>query len=987
MWLENDCFKPAWKEGNPNYVIVIPPPNVTGVLHLGHSLMVALEDTIVRYHRMIGDDTLWVPGTDHAGIATQVQVEKKLKNENDQTKYDLGKVEFVKKVRSYAIEQRDGILSQFKKLGASVDRSRENFTLSEKLSRAVRKSFSTLYNTGKIYLGNRITNRCVRCQTVLSDSEVDMKPTASKLYTIRYFVSWGRENYLEVQTTRPETIFGDVALAVHPLDKRYKQYIGREALVPIINRKIPIIADEEVDKSFGTWVLKITPAHDPLDFEIGERHQLPADIYAIDKNGSWTSNAGPDLVWLSVDKYFPNFIDAITDIWNLIEVQDYENNTPYCDRCGTKIQPLTSEQRFINVSDYAKIALEKIDSQEIKVFPERFDTIFHQRLDDIKPRCISRQLWRGHNIPVWTNNQWEMVCIDEDMVINNFKSSWSWDYLLLPLIVFNLIADNKLDTTFDFEDLADLLIKSCLVKNDGKIYQVYHQIYSTKFADDKKLSQENNLLYDMIAKIDLWEEIEKNLSSLVDMLSESFCISKKDQLFVFDTEKLTGIKWLKQSPDVLDTWFSSALWPFSTLWWPEKTPDFERFFPTTLIETWYDILFNRVARMIMMSIANLDKIPFEHIYFHGTVRDEKGAKMSKSKWNGIDPILMIEKYNTDSLRLALMANTTPGNDTNFSEQKIDYFYRFTTKLWNASRFVYMQTLGEDSDISLDYNIIREHILQHSDQLNDFDLWIIGILDEMIEESHKSYSSYQVWQYADKLVKFIRNYFCDRYIEICKIEKSPMSDQILLYVVGTILKLLHPYAPFITEQIWSSMWYGGILCTSDYPLISWLSNISTQTKLFLDMISEFRDIRHELSYPPAEKIDVVIRWNTSILQMIWRYEDIFKKLIHVNNVELLPSTNNYPLDQYQTRVIFDTTVGIKWNKNISPKEQIEEITREIEKETKFMNDLKTLLTSEWFINSAPKQVVAVKQAKFDEIKNKVKILEAELERLKFLHSSR
>lgn len=384
----------------------------------------------------------------------------------------------------------------------------------------------------------------------------------------------------------------------------------------------------------------------------------------------------------------------------------------------------------------------------------------------------------------------------------------------------------------------------------------------------------------------------------------------------------------------------------------------------------------------MMSIANTGQIPFKYVYFHGTVRDDKWAKMSKSKWNGIDPIIMIEKYNTDALRLSLVANNTPGNDSNFSEQKIDYFYRFTTKLRNASRFVYMQTIWEDNNIKLDYNIIRDHIISNSAELNDFDLWIIGVLDDMIQESNKAFSSYQIWQYADKLVKFVWNYFCDRYIEICKIEKSKMSDQVLLYTVGTVIKLLHPYAPYITEQIRSSMWFDGILAISDYPYISWLGWLSTQTRLFLDIISEFRDIKKELEYSPAEKIDIVIKWNTNILNMIWRYEGIFKKLIYVNDILLLPSISTQSLDDYQTRIIFDMTVGIKWHKVIDVKTQISQLVTDIEKDSKFLTDLQTLLTSEWFLSSAPEQVVASKQAKFDEIKAKIKSMETELERLKF-----
>lgn len=976
----------SWYTKKP-FVIPIPPPNVTGILHIGHALFITIQDAFCRYHRMIGDPVLRAPGTDHAGISTQVQVEKKLKKEDNLTKHDIGRVEFIKKVRQFASEHRQIILDQFKLLGASLDREREQFTLSEQLSRAVRKSFKNLHKDWKISLWYRIANRCKRCQTVLSDAEVEMTPTHSKLYRIRYFLVWGKNINIDVYTTRPETIPADVALAVHPGDKRYKQFIGKEVIVPFVNRKIPIIADESVDMDFWTGVLKITPAHDPIDFEIGVKHHLPLDIFALDKKWSRTSILS-EFSWYDLEKFFDTYIERLREIGNLIEIKDYENTTPHCERCSTKLEPMASDQWFVDITEYAKKALDAIDTNKISIYPERYKHIFHQRLDEGKPRCISRQLVRWHRIPVWSNEQGDILVLDEDDIL--IYGSSSPRSKLMSIIIFNCIADGKLNEQFEFQDIIELLVQMSLVPTHGLLYQVYADMYRHKFS----ALRDDDMLHEIDILVWLCETIHNNidhenaLDELLTILKNTYGLRQERQFFIRDWQLITGISHLKQHTDVLDTWFSSSLWPFSIMWWPDETSDYLTYFPSTLLETAADILFPWVARMIMMSIANTGKIPFEHIYFHGLIRDESWSKMSKSKWNVINPLSIIEQYGTDALRLSLVINNPSWSDLNYQEQKADYAARFITKLRNASRYVWINAIGEESaqkgDFKIDIDTIRTYIMDHSDLLNDFDKRILTWLDDIIALTHKSYEQYAFTQSIDNTLSFVWNNFCDRYIEIAKIQKHELTDKIMLYCIGTILKLLHPVAPFVTDALYQDIGFNDALCVSSFPSKMGIWGINTQTKLFIELISEFRNLKNDIGIKPNEKITAIIKANTTIATMVRSYESMFKKIVHADWLILLSVNQSLPEDVV-ARPIFDITIAIQTVIPVDSKAQIAKLEESLIEEKNFISDLQWLLTSEWFMSSAPEHIKQSKQMKLDEVKQKVHQIEVELERLRYLKS--
>lgn len=974
----------TWDLAKP-FVVPIPPPNVTWVLHIGHALFVTIQDAFCRYHRMTWKPVLRAPGTDHAGIATQVQVEKKLKKESHLTRHDLGRVEFLKKVRQFASEHRQTILDQFKLLWASLDRDREQFTLSEQLSRAVRKSFKNLHKNWKISLWYRIANRCKRCQTVLSDAEVDMNPTSSKLYRIRYFLVGGKNVNIDVYTTRPETIPADVALAVHPSDKRYKQLIGKEVIVPMINRKIPIIADESVDMEFGSWVLKITPAHDYLDFELWVKHNLPLDIFAFDKQWKWSSLV-TEFAGYDIDSFFDTYIERLKEIGNLMEIVDHENTTPHCERCATRLEPMASDQWFVDIKEYADKALQALDESTVHVYPERLKNIFHQRLDSGKSRCISRQLWWWHRIPLWSNELGESIVVDEDEILE--YAQWSSQKKILSMIIFNCIADGKLDEKFEFQDLIDLLLQESLISQKWLLYQVYVDMYRQKFFDKKYSNllqelEEMKLLCDSIL-----EEVtnEDALDGLLSILKDTFWLRQERQFFIRDRKLISWLSNLTQHSDVLDTWFSSSLRPFSCMWRPDNTSDYTKYFPATLLETWADILFPWVARMMMMSIANTWQLPFDHIYFHGLVRDDVWAKMSKSKGNVINPLSIIDRFWTDALRLSLVVNNPAWSDLNYSEQKADYYSRFITKLWNASRYVRLNAIWEESaekaDFKIDLLVLQSYILDHMDMLNDFDKRILNGLDDLIVLTQKSYEQYAFTQSIDDSIKFTWNNFCDRYIEIAKIQRHELTDKIMLYCIGTLIKLLHPVAPFVTDALYHDMWFHDALCVSPFPIPMNIGGINTQTKLFIELISEFRNLKQDSGIKPNEKITAVIKANTTISTMIRTYEDMFKKIVHADQLLLLSVNQSFP-DNVLARPIFDITIGVQTIVPIDTKSQISKLEAQLHEEKVFIADLQWLLTSEWFMGSAPDHIKQAKQLKLDEVKQKVQQIEVELERLKYL----
>lgn len=990
LWTDNNLFEPnnvhsLQKSSNISqeyididgkYSIPLPPPNVTWSLHVWHALMMTIEDILTRYNRMCWRKTLWTPGTDHAGIATQAKVEwilqKKWINKND-----LGRKKFLDEVWNFASSSRKEILSQLKKLWWSLDRSREQFSLSEKLSRAVRKSFSNSYKDWRIYRDTYITNRCSSCQTVISDIEVDMKSTQSKLYYVRYFLEWWNDS-ITVATVRPETIFADVAIAVNPNDSRYSKYIGKKVIKPMTTQLIPIIWDEAVDADFGTWALKITPAHDTTDYEIAKRHNLPTDILAIDKNWNFTDICNEELIWKSVAKHKENIVTTLYETDNIIKELDYENNVPHCERCGTMIEPMVSEQRFVNIKDVATKTSQAISNWELKIYPQRFESQLNSRLINMRPRCISRQLRRWHRIPIRYSEDWQAFSLNEDEIISKSNNQ----QFILSIIIFNLIADWRLENPFEIWDLVSLITNDSLVPQQGKIYQVYSQIYQEKFSNQENIINDIQHFENIIDNLTSQVDYETNIDKLIDIISQNIYIKQIKWSYYFDFEELTWAKWIKQDSDVLDTWFSSCLWPMTTLWRPESTQDMQTRYPQSTLTTWYEIIFTRVARMCIQWLINVWQLPFKEVFFNWIVRDEKGIKMSKSLWNVVDPNQVIADIWADALRLSVVMWITPWWDSNYSTTKTDYCSRFINKLRNASRFVYINEIEWKID-SISYEQIKSNISQNIDKINDFDKWILDKLNKITEQQHEYISKYQIWEYIQDLIQFVRHDFCDRYIEISKLEKSSYTSDILVYVLWSVYKLLHPYTPFVTEKLWKTTWFEWRLIlqpiTTNIPVKSIESNY---TIMFIDIISQFRNLRAKNNIKNHDMVDVFVCCNSWFSNTIRKYDELLCKLIKINNIEIYNNSTDFDDTWYDSIYVFDNKIWIKLQeKEIDYSIKIKEIEKEIEIESKFLNEIETLLASPGFSIKAPENIIKTKQEKAEEIKNKIANLKFEINKLK------
>ncbi len=677
FWLEKGYFRAEIDPEKKPFVIIMPPPNVTGDLHLGHALTATLEDIMVRWHRMRGEPTLWLPGVDHAGIAAQVVVEQLLAKEGT-TRHQLGREKFEDRMWQWAESCRGTILEQHQRLGVSCDWSREKFTLDEGPSRAVRTAFKRLYDKGLIYRGERIINWCPRCSTALSDLEVDHQELAGNLYYVRYPMALDNSQFIIVATTRPETILGDTAVAVNPADERFKAVLGKEVILPAVKRVIPIVADEAVDPGFGTGAVKITPAHDPVDFEVAQRLGLPL-VNILNPDATLNENAGP---YAGLDRFAARRA-ILADLEReglLIKVEPYSHSVGHCQRCRTIIEPVASKQWFVRIAPLAGPAIDAVTGGRIAIIPERFIKVYINWMENIRDWCISRQLWWGHRIPVWYCRK----C-------------------------------NEL--TVSIEDA-----KAC---------------------------------------------------------------------------RHCGSADIKQDPDVLDTWFSSALWPHSTLGWPEDTEDLSYFYPTTVMETGYDILFFWVARMVMMGLEDTGRVPFSVVYLHGLIRDEKGEKMSKLRGNVLNPLDVIDKYGTDALRFALSTGTSPGNDIKLTPSRLEAGRNFANKLWNATRFVARNMELSDGDME-----IRQQLLPLADR------WILSRLSRTISSASILMQGFQFGEAQRRLHDFIWGEFCDWYIEMAKLRlkngASPSPLPVLLYVLEASLRLLHPYLPFVTEELWQSI---------------------------------------------------------------------------------------------------------------------------------------------------------------------------------------
>lgn len=828
FWEDGEFFKADNKSKKPPYSIVIPPPNVTGVLHMGHALDGTLQDILVRYHRMAGYEALWIPGCDHAGIATQNVVEKHLAAKG-KTRHELGREEFVKTTWEWANEHKSRILGQFKKLGASFDLSRCRFTLDEGCSEAVKKVFVDLYNKGLIYKGAYIVNWCPRCGSAISDIETEYEQEAGHLWEISYPLK-DEAGAIVVATTRPETIFGDAAIAVHPTDYKYKDLVGKKCIMPLTGREIPIIADEYVDKTFGTGAVKITPAHDPNDFEVGKRHNLKP-IWVIDDKGCMKACAEVPQNLHGLDRYEARkeTVRMLEKQQVLVKITEHEHAVGKCQRCNTTIEPLLSEQWFVKMEPLAKKAIEKVKDGTIKFVPKRWEKNYLMWMENIRDWCISRQLWWGHQIPAYYHN------VTGEMVVAN----------------------------------------------------------------------ENP-----------------------------------------DPENYT------QDSDVLDTWFSSGLWPFSTMGFPNTdTDDYKKFYPTSTLVTGFDIIFFWVARMITMGLEFTGREPFSNIYIHGLIRDENGQKMSKSKGNTIDPVGIIEKYGTDALRYTLTSlSTYGGQDIKLSDERFEYGRNFANKIWNASRFVLMNIENPENNELKDLNLA--------------DKWILTRLNNVAREIEENFKNFRIGEVAHILYDFFWNDYCDWYIELSKIQKN---EAVLTYVLDMTLRMLHPIMPHITEEIWQMMDIKKdkkAIMVSDYPKYKEeleFTEEEAQMNSVIEAIRALRNLRASFAIPSTTLINVNIIGDKALWENSIPY---LKRLAKVENVEFIKDEN---LDKQNASVVVGETKFVVPLKGIINVE--EEISRQQKKFDKLEGERKSLaarISNPRFVESAPEALVTSTKARIEEI---------------------
>lgn len=845
FWEENECFKADAKSKKEPYSIVIPPPNVTGVLHMGHALDGTLQDILTRYHRMRGFEALWLPGCDHAGIATQNVVEKHLAKEG-KTRHDLGREEFVKLTWDWANDHKGKILGQFKKLGASFDLSRARFTLDEGCSRAVKKVFVDLYNKGLIYKGAYIVNWCPRCQSAISDIETQYENEDGKLWEISYPLK-DEMGAIVIATTRPETMFGDVAVAVNPNDYKYKDLIGKKCVIPLTGREIPIIADEYVDKSFGTGALKITPAHDPNDFEVGKRHGLKS-IKVIDEQGKMIACAEVHPELHGRDRYDARerTLRMLKDHQVLVRITDHPHAVGKCQRCNTTIEPLLSEQWFVKMEPLARAAIEKVKDGSIKFVPSRWEKNYLMWMENIRDWCISRQLWWGHQIPAY-----------------------------------------------------------------------YH----------------------------------KKTGEMVVALENP------------DPENYT------QDTDVLDTWFSSGLWPFETMGWPDTdSDDYKKFYPTSTLVTGFDIIFFWVARMITMGLEFTKKPPFSTVYIHGLIRDENGQKMSKSKGNTIDPVEIIEKYGCDAMRFTLTSLCTyGGQDIKLSNERFEYGRNFANKIWNASRFVLMNLTKSGDELKLDLN-----------KLTIADKWILNALNNVVKDVNDNIKNYRIGEVASILYDFFWNYYCDWYVELSKIEKN---EAVLTYVLEQSLKLLHPIMPHITEKIWQMMPVKKTqiaLMKTEFP--THCSDFvfeaeSKQMELVFEAIKSLRNLRAGFNIPVSTKINIKIDVKEELFGQIIPY---IKRLARVEEVEFVKNQTDTKQCAYCT--VADTKIIVPLAGIIDIQKEIERQNKKIQKFEAEMTSLNNRLNNEKFVSSAPKEVVEQTKQRLQEVKSEISTISELIEKL-------
>jgi len=915
-WEEKGYFKPHRNNqaNQPTFTIMMPPPNVTGQLHLGHALTATIEDTLIRWHRMLGDETLWLPGTDHAGIATQYIVEQAIQKEGLDRR-EIGREEFLKRVWLWVEEYGDKIQKQHRRLGVSADWSRETFTLDEKPSLAVRTTFKNLFDKKLIYRGDRIINWCPKDLTALSDLEIEYEDSEGSLWHIKYPLLNKPNVSIIVATTRPETLLGDVAVAVNTKDVRYKDLIGEYIKLPLTNRTIPIIADEYVDIKFGTGALKITPAHDPNDFEIGKRHNFPP-LNVMNPNGTMNESAGS---YSGMDRFKArtSIVSDLKDLDLLEKIEPYDNRVGHCYRCNEIVEPRASIQWFVDIQPLAKPAIQAVKDDQISIVPERFTQIYMNWMENIRDWCISRQLWWGHRIPVW------------------YCTKCDGNQLTVTL---NSLEEETPSTTrkeFLFSELI-----------------------------------EKGLPYDQI-------------------LTDAERINPSEEASpIVETEKpigcpICGESNLVQDPDVLDTWFSSGLWPHSTLGWPEKGSDLNRYYPTSVLETGYDILFFWVARMIMLGIENTGDVPFKTVYLHGLVRDANKQKMSKTKGNVIDPIETISEYGTDALRMALTISTAPGNDLALPKSRLEAGRNFANKLWNGARFV-IQTIEKDPSLTHP---------QVPSIGNLEDRWISSRLQTITQTTQKMLESFQIGQAEQALRDFLWDEFFDWYLELAKIrirEGDESSKYYLVTVLEQSLRLLHPFMPYVTEEIWQNLIRTvpevsrdqDSIMVSKYPEVD-LSLIDLESELkmtkIFEIIKTIRNIRAELNITPSREIEVFILCEED-KDFIFAESSSIKSLARLSNLNILSKEDPQPESKTSVTTILDkVSVIVPFMDLLDPELEITRLSEEITSLDKRITSISQRLSNDSFKNKAPQNVIDKESERLKESKEKIEALKEQREK--------
>lgn len=863
-WLDSKYFRAKVDRSKKPFTIVIPPPNITGQLHMGHALDNTLQDIIIRFKRMLGYNALWQPGTDHASIATEVKIIEHLKNEGIE-KEDLGREGFLERAWQWKEEYGGRIISQLKKLGSSCDWDRERFTMDEGCTKAVNRAFVKLYNDGYIYKGSRIINWCPVCHTSISDAEVEHEEQEGYFWHIKYPIA-GEEGYVEIATTRPETMLGDTAVAVNPDDERYRHLIGKKVILPIVNREIPVVADSYVDMEFGTGVVKITPAHDPNDFEVGRRHNLP-EINIMNDDATINENGGK---YGGMNRYEARkaIVEELQELGLLLKTEKRIHNVGTHDRCNTTVEPLIKPQWFVKMDELIKPAIEAVKTGEIEIIPERFDKIYFNWTDNIRDWCISRQLWWGHRIPAYYCDSCGKVIVSEE--------------------------------------------------------------------EPSKCS-------------------------------------------------VCGSSDLRQDEDTLDTWFSSALWPFSTLGWPDNTEDLDYFYPTDVLVTGYDIIFFWVIRMVFSGYAHMGEKPFRKVLIHGLVRDSQGRKMSKSLGNGIDPLEVIDKYGADALRFTLITGNAPGNDMRFYWERVEASRNFANKVWNASRFIMMNLEKAVLSKNIDENLLTQA-----------DRWILSKVNTLVKEATDNLETFEIGIAAQKIYDFIWEEFCDWYIEMVKPRLYNDGDDTkvaalwtLQHVLTTSLKLLHPYMPFVTEEIFCTLQeMTGLKETDSIMISSWptynpdwkFADDAESIELIKEAVKGIRNVRSQMNVPPSRKAKViVVSDNDRVREIFTKNKVFFATLGSAGEVIVQEDKTGVSEDAVST-VIQGAVIYIPFEDLVDIDKEIERLNKEKDRLEKELKRVNGMLSNPNFISKAPESKVAEERAKLEKYTD---MMNQVVERLKSL----